>query len=313
MECIVCSSNMDVLYEQMNDKLHPNISGKYNLIKCRNCNIIYIDPQPNGYELQKHYPPEYHVYNRNNQQSKKKMQIIKKIAETFFGYSNTSLFRKCLYFPVLFRCLYLPRKVLFGLILDIGCGDGSRMNTFRTLGWTVEGVEIDQQMSNKLRMNGYTIYTGKLENIKIPNKKYDAIHINHVFEHLNDPHICLQKIYHMLKPDGELIMVVPNGNSIIFKIFGGNWFPLEVPRHLFTYNKKNIQFLLKKHGFTIEKIYFSDSFGSFTSSLAYSLSLNISIFKPFEKITWFIDLLIDPIINFFGVGDSMTIRARRDL
>jgi len=194
-------------------------------------------------------------------------------------------------------------------MLDVGCGVGTRLAIFRELGWHVEGLEMDKRSAGLAAGLGYKIYSTSLEKADLPEDYFDAIYLNNVFEHLADPLGSLTRIVSALKDNGQLILVVPNSSSLAFRLFRQHWFALEVPRHLFTYSRENLTRLIRKCGFEVQKVIYTNTLGSLSSSLSYKLNKPVDSFSFLERPFWLLNLLLDPVCSALGIGDWMTMRA----
>lgn len=104
-------------------------------------------------------------------------------------------------------------------ILDIGCGLGQVLIALSTHGYkNIEGIDVSQDaIDNCLQKNlRVTRVDGIIEFCAISKKKYDFIIMSHVLEHLNKADIIdtLGSIRrNLLKPEGQLLIVVPNAQS----------------------------------------------------------------------------------------------------
>lgn len=311
LNCVICNSRTEILYEQLKDKLHRQLPGRYDLKRCVNCNLIFVYPPPDDKELKIHYPETYDVYEWTpSLPGKRKMFLIKAVAKNYFGYENSTPRSIRLLLWPFYACLsHLPFFRKNGRLLDIGCGTGTRLVLFKELGWKVEGLEMSLKAARTARSTGATIYNATLQDANLRENHYDVVYLNNVFEHFGNPRLSLEKIAFTLKNNGQLIMVVPNSNSLIFRIFGQNWFALEIPRHLFTYNRNNLQSLIQGFGFETKEVVYSNTLGSLTSSLAYKLEKPANTFASFERIFWLLSFVFDPLLNCLGIGDWLTIRA----
>ena len=101
-----------------------------------------------------------------------------------------------------------------GRLLDVGCGNGQRLSQLQTLGWDVEGQEIDPKaVMNAQRNYGIKIHLGNLHDIAFSSSTFDAIIMGHVIEHLIDPLAILTECHRILKPGGILVITTPNVES----------------------------------------------------------------------------------------------------
>jgi SAM-dependent methyltransferase len=95
-------------------------------------------------------------------------------------------------------------------LLDIGCGTGSFLKLAQTLGWEVTGTEFTKATVDKLNSEGVNCLHGNLENPALQGKLFDLIHLNHVFEHVEDPVTLLRQAGSLLAPGGMILIEVPN-------------------------------------------------------------------------------------------------------
>lgn len=131
-----------------------------------------------------------------------------------------------------------------GMMLDIGCGDGSFLLAARKCGWRVQGTEFNPYAA---RQRGLDVVTDICE---IPDTSvFDCITLWHSLEHLRDPLSTLRSIRSHLFPTGVLLIAVPDIDGIQAKLFARKWYHLDVPRHLYHYSKTSLSALLQATGF----------------------------------------------------------------
>jgi 2-polyprenyl-3-methyl-5-hydroxy-6-metoxy-1,4-benzoquinol methylase len=99
-------------------------------------------------------------------------------------------------------------------ILDIGCGAGNTGRLIRThypnsivAGVTCSQSEFEQASTNLDRCFYLDVERDSLEQI---GKDYDLLLFSHVLEHLVDPVAVIQRLLPCLKPNGRVVIVVPN-------------------------------------------------------------------------------------------------------
>jgi predicted SAM-dependent methyltransferase len=64
----------------------------------------------------------------------------------------------------------------------------------------------------------------------------------------------MQKISEILKPDGTIIIAVPNCDSWDAAYFGKFWAAYDLPRHLNHFSQSTMQILARSHGLKLEEI-----------------------------------------------------------
>jgi SAM-dependent methyltransferase len=137
-------------------------------------------------------------------------------------------------------------------LLDVGCGDGLLLQNLRALGWDVEGVEPDATAAEAARARGITVFNGSIEDARLPAQKFAAVTMSHVIEHLPDPARTLAEVRRVLRPGGQLVVMTPNASSILHRVFGRDWFPLDPPRHLLLHSPTSLNRLLDQAGFVAD-------------------------------------------------------------
>lgn len=279
------------------------LHGKFSVVRCTNCNLVFLNPQPTSNELKKYYvSSKYYSYKaeKKNIYSILRQYLLKRY------YSPTFLSKLLV---VLVRNVPgIPSSVVKGKIMDVGCGSGITLFLLKKLGWDVYGIELDKNAVKISQQNKLTnVKVGTFRELnKYPDSFFDVIRLYHVLEHINDPSGCLKIIYKKLKPGGEIIIGTPNFKSFAAKIFGRYWHNLDSPRHLYLFNYKTLKFLLKRSNYINIKIDYCSAYGitgsikyvleekygkenKFFSSYYFNLILTI-IFFPLERFTDFIHL-----------------------
>lgn len=218
------------------------------LCASRDCGCIWLDPMPLKSEIFK----AYQTYYTHQTSAEKPVYYLPQYNKL-----------QKLMIKVLHRCLNfmeLPKKRetfwLHGLtektggkLLEIGCGDGSRLLALKDHGWIVEGQEIDPKAAENCRSKGLFVHAGKIDELGLSPDSFDVILMSHVLEHLHRPVEFLAECRKLLKPGGKLVLSTPNINSFGNMIYRRNWLPLDPPRHLILYNRKSLANVLRAAGF----------------------------------------------------------------
>lgn len=132
-----------------------------------------------------------------------------------------------------------------GRFLDFGCGSGvsSKAASEQLFGWTLDGFDLDRRMEKGLKIiDGFeTLYDGDPEEIP---ERYDVIMLTHVLEHVPNPKSTLQLLAGLLKPDGKIVVQVPNRVA--------NPFDLLVADHLIHFDEVSLARVCHKAGLCLE-------------------------------------------------------------
>lgn len=79
----------------------------------------------------------------------------------------------------------------------------------------------------------------------------DTLTCFHVLEHDNDPDDLIRRLLDLLKPNGTLIIEVPNIDCRWGSIFGRYWDNWYLPFHRTHFSRSSLRRLLERHGFAI--------------------------------------------------------------
>lgn len=138
-------------------------------------------------------------------------------------------------------------------LLDIGCGTGDFLETAKNNNWKITGIEPDQnarKISNS-KTDNKVFQVEELKNLK--PQSFDVITLWHVLEHLPDLDSHISIIKHLLKPNGRVVVAVPNFNSYDAKHYKSFWAAFDVPRHLWHFSQKGMTRIFKEKSFSLVK------------------------------------------------------------
>lgn len=135
-------------------------------------------------------------------------------------------------------------------LLDIGCGTGDFLIAAKNKGWKVTGLETNALARKNLdkKDDKISVYT-ETEGLIADNQLFDVISLWHVLEHVPDYMDYLHKIHQLLKPDGYVIIAVPNYKSYDADFYKSFWAAYDVPRHLWHFSQGALKSILKNQDF----------------------------------------------------------------
>ncbi|WPC11999.1 class I SAM-dependent methyltransferase [Riemerella anatipestifer] len=81
----------------------------------------------------------------------------------------------------------------------------------------------------------------------------DIISLWHVFEHIENQKEILDLFKQKLKPNGTLIIAVPNYKSYDAERYQDFWAAYDVPRHLFHFSREGMKTLMQQEQLKIKK------------------------------------------------------------
>jgi 2-polyprenyl-3-methyl-5-hydroxy-6-metoxy-1,4-benzoquinol methylase len=152
----------------------------------------------------------------------------------------------------------MPDYVENGKLLDVGCGNGSRLSGLQSLGWKdLHGIEMSTAAAQRASALGFKIHCGPVEALAkhYPDSYFDVITCTTVLEHLEDPFGLIKQIALKLKPQGQFLFSTVDRDGIDFRMFGPYARTLDLPRHLVWFQKKDILQMLSGSFDHVEMFY----------------------------------------------------------
>lgn len=239
--CKLCGSPGDVLYKDLRDRQF-SAPGAWQMRRCSkaDCGLLWLDPEPSEEDVGLLYSG-YYTHGGNDIQGGALRYAFRLGWATSF--SATSILKERKRFETLFVD-DLPR----GELLEVGCGAGERLPAFAALGWRVTGQEVDEQAAAGARSSGVEVHVGPVDELAARGRRFDAIVMNHVLEHVLRPVEFLHTCLGMLRPGGTLICVTPNAASWGHHEFGIGWMALEPPRHITMFTPPTLRTAVRMAG-----------------------------------------------------------------
>lgn len=231
--CNLCGSKKyKIIYKSLT---YWEYNGKFRIVRCISCGLIFTSPRPQLAEMEKYYESE--MYFGRDIEAKDNI--------------NDEEGSELSYGPV-YNLVFNKKKK--GKVLDIGAGTGMLLSKFKDAGWDVDGVELTKSAvlyaKKKYAIN---LRQGDFLDKKF-NNFYDIVILNGSLEHLHKPLETLKKAKSLIKKKGMIVISVPNSDSLGRMIYGRSWFPWQPPRHLYHFSPKTITQMLTKAGFRKIKI-----------------------------------------------------------
>ncbi len=146
-----------------------------------------------------------------------------------------------------------------GKILDIGAGTGDFLLAAKKRGWQVYGAEPNSGARDLASKKGLELDEGTTS---FPSHSFDIITMWHVLEHVPDLEEQISELHRLLKPDGLLVIAVPNFKSYDAGKYREFWAAYDVPRHLYHFSPSAVDKIFSSAGFllTSQKGLLFDSF-----------------------------------------------------
>jgi SAM-dependent methyltransferase len=232
--CPACGAVEFAVLCKGTDRLYRTTGKEFQMIECRRCRLIRIHPRPTPRELTGYYPPTYWFEPLGN------------TADRLEEYYRRFVLRD----HVRFVKRAIEASGENGVVLDVGCGGGLFLRMLKERGVAVAGLDFSLEAASiAWRMNRVPAVCGNLSNAPFTPGSCRAITMFHVLEHLYDPTAYLESAHALLRPNGRLVIQVPNAACWQFLLLGQNWSGVDIPRHLLAFRTSDLEVLLDRCGF----------------------------------------------------------------
>lgn len=211
------------------------VSGEsFDLVHDTDLDFLKTFPQPQVEELPKYYESQEYISHTDEKRGliSSLYQLVKK----------WSLQKKAK--------LILQQLGDVGSLLDVGAGTGDFLKVAKEKGWQVHGMEPNKNAAKLALEKGIDL---KASLNDFEGKQFDVVTLWHVLEHIPDLEETILKLAALVKPQGALIIAVPNFKSFDARYYGKFWAAYDVPRHLWHFSKKSMKNLFAEN-FHLKKI-----------------------------------------------------------
>lgn len=197
-----------------------------------------------------------------------------------------------------------------GSLLDIGCSDGLLLDIAAANGWTALGIDPQPESSQRIIRADFVSHQF--------DGHFDFLTMIHSFEHMDDPLAALRKCRSLLRPNGRLLIVVPNFGGWWSRAMGRDWQWLNADDHRYHYTRPALERLLRQTGLRVESC---RSYSGFAPSLP---EMVLSAQRVFEwpgirrrpvrsalyRLSNLAGIVANPAADFAGQGAELQVLAR---
>ncbi|MDD4374122.1 MAG: class I SAM-dependent methyltransferase [Bacteroidales bacterium] len=196
---------------------------EFNIYQCASCKISFTFPFPEESKIPEYYASEKYFSHDDN-----KKGLIPLLYRQIKTINISTKFRQ------------VTENMQPGKLLDYGCGIGDFLVYAKQKAWSVEGVEPNvnarEIASQKLSKEVFDI--SRLSSF--PDAHFDLITLFHVLEHVYSLNELMSELVRILKPNGRLVIALPNKNSYDARYYKQYWAGWDVPRHLWHFTPESI-------------------------------------------------------------------------
>lgn len=245
--CFYCASDSVVPhYANIRDRL-GHVKGEYGFLRCLTCGSLQLTPQPLASDVPSFYPETYSF-----RPDAVKGGLLPRLFATlenamFYGPQYTAQTRKVL------RGTKWDRRTHRSL-LDIGCGPGLRLTQFRDIGFSVHGIDMQEEQVNFVkRQLGLPATTCDITEMAtlLPPESYDTVTAFYLLEHIFDVRTFMKDCFSLIRPGGWLVVTVPVIDGLQASFFRERWIHVrEAPRHLSLPTTLGLRICTEEAGFS---------------------------------------------------------------
>lgn len=142
------------------------------------------------------------------------------------------------------------------VVADVGCANGFLSKPLLPHVEKVYCIDLDKNMLDMAKKNVNSpkaeYIHSDAENIDLPDNSVDVAFATHLLEHIPSPRKGIQELCRITKPDGSIILNLPNERAVLFLksmmkklhltfLLGGEYNIGLAPGHLHIFDKKLLQ------------------------------------------------------------------------
>lgn len=259
--CSSCVSNSQH-FSRRDDTL--SLPDTWIMNKCNICSCIYLNPRPDAKSLPNAYKSYYTHQKKTDMKELTDNSFTTRLINGYLNfrfsmnrqkYNRLGAYLFTLLPPLRMKLdtygRHIPKRMCNekASLLDVGCGNGDFLIRAREMGIQVHGCEPDPVAAENCQRLGLDVYAGDIDAANYQENSFDYITLNHVIEHVYDPHKLLNSLLCTLKPGGTIWLGLPNPNAIGVHLFDSAWKGFHPPFHIIIPSQKTLTSWLKDAGF----------------------------------------------------------------
>jgi SAM-dependent methyltransferase len=332
-KCVLCGDSRSRPVVMGADRM-GQIPGSFTVVSCVSCGTWRIDPAPPPERVQDLYPEDYEAHTRDSLPGTAMVprlthRLRRRFAEwTAKGRPSAWTVPISEMPPLLGARLF--SRTSYGRfnplafhgegrrLLDVGCATGDMLSQFQVHGWMPVGIEPSERAATAAKARGFNVVRGRFPDdseLVRPWAPFSAVIMSNVIEHLSDPLAAVREAFNLLEPGGFILVWTPVIDGLLQKWMPEHWYNLDIPRHLYLFNRKGLESLLRQVGFNILATWPGTSTRAVLRTFSHKFRAGgkTGLAERLEK-GGLILKLANPIVrlmDMFDCGDIMIIMAQR--
>lgn len=225
--------------------------GKWKIVECKACKLMYLTPFPTLDELGKIYNEEYYL--------NKEFYDVQSF--NLYGYTDyvAERFNKQLQYRDIVKEInkFIPGEKPKRLrLLEIGCGLRFFLDVACDYDFEVIGIEFNEYAIRSIkRKYAFDVRCGELKKGMFQESSFTVVAMFDVIEHLRNAFETLEIIHTILSPDGILVLTTMDSKSIVSRLLGKRLEDFRrIREHLLFFSRRTITHALNRYGFEVLKI-----------------------------------------------------------
>ena len=199
----------------------------WTFFSCKNCGFVFSNP----------YIPKENI-----------VEFYSQLED--HEYSTEAEGRSKNFKTVLKRLKGLTGAAQENTLLDIGAASGIFLNMALREGYQTTGIEPSGFLVEEAeKQYGLHLFKGTVADFQ-PDKKFSVIALLDILEHLVEPEAFMTTVDDLIDDNGILVIVTPDINSFAARFTGKRWWHFRIA-HINFFNRKSLEYLLKKHEYEI--------------------------------------------------------------
>lgn len=134
-----------------------------------------------------------------------------------------------------------------GRAVDVGCGPGGNSDVLRRAGWQVAALDFSREAAQMARARGLATVRADARALPFADGSLDLVLSTDAWEHIEDDDIVAAEAHRVLRPGGQLFVMVPAGMDL----WSGHDLALG---HVRRYEREELVALVERAGFRVDAV-----------------------------------------------------------